>query len=1086
MKLADFWPTVENIQNCIKPEAESDWAEVFLAVHQPMRLIKPRIDQEGERTGTAVDENAFLSEFLKPTLSTGTLLMLILGGSGIGKSHLVRWLEVQLKRHKDAKQRHLIRIPKSSSLKTVLFKILDDLKDPQYDEIRRKLNAARERMDVIGAEERIRAELLAAIRRQLDDAKQRKVLAKTRGERAADDDEEWIVHGDEHRGVRALLSDPVTSQFFMRGTEDRPGIIAQLALHLTTDSSDERPPRRKFEEADFIKPAGMNESEASQWALRYLHTLDRQDGLQRKTIVRLLNDILEKVIEPLVSPTDTSLSEIFVEVRRQLLQEGRELVLLVEDFADLSGIQGALLGAMIREGVRDGQNELCQMRTALAVTSGYDFGRYDTVRTRVQFGWFVDDVEDTDDDIALEKIADYVGAYLNAARFGAEKLRERHLQDDGQWPPNFANDAELDEIERLRLDAFGRCQREWHLFPFNKAALRQMADLRLRENNVLRLNPRKIINHILIAVLENYRSEYLRGEFPGPMFWNSETLKLSAKLDLDLNDAEGDSLLRKRYRALLRFWGDAPNSLKELSLPGSVFETFGLRPIKSDAAPIEPKPQSFTPTTQDDTAKSVTALTTAFEVEGISDSTSEAIILEPAVVVVSPPPVVKSDVSIPPEIARWENELETWSPTALLMQKDANEIRKFIGKHIAGAIDWDSLLLKGLNNNELDCITPHILLPSAKGSGNVTIENAACVVCSPDDFNDSGKRAKVVRALIALTKHEYYRGWDYEDSERGYACWQNLLDELVPQATKWLLARRYHSVEGDPVPALVETLLVGARVLNVKAAHATDHASLLSAIFEPAPPLPNDVVCEEWRRLTAEFAEHRSTLQTELLARVAVRQGGKDKEHGVDAVRLIEIVRAFTKGRWIPASKMPTVGKDNVELSSRVSGINSLSGKLQTAAKKRQEALAAINSRVQTELGDNFDKAALHKTLAEVIDSASQSGLLGYNLPTAAELRKLNEEFRTAPVKESLETLQNSASENFGTQLSALAQIDDATLKLVERFVNDMQRCLNALDGRLKAELSAGEGGVDRAKVDLENELQQLTEQLNKLGGFAS
>ena len=102
-----------------------------------------------------------------------------------------------------------------------------------------------------------------------------------------------------------------------------------------------------------------------------------------------------------------------------------------------------------------------------------------------------------------------------------------------------------------------------------------------------------------------------------------------------------------------------------------------------------------------------------------------------------------------------------------------------------------------------------------------------------------------MRALIALTKHEYYKNWDYDESERDYACWANLLEKLVPQATAWLLAKRYHGVAGDPVPALVESLLVGARMLNVKTSHDPDHAPLLNAIFEPAPQLPTTVVCDE-------------------------------------------------------------------------------------------------------------------------------------------------------------------------------------------------------------------------------------------------
>lgn len=1088
MTLADFWPTEQNILHCIKPEAESDWDEVFLAVHQPMRLMKKPFDQTGRSEGLAVTEANFLRDFLNRDLPTGTLLMLILGDSGIGKSHLVRWLDVQLKWQSGAEQRHVIRIPKSSSLKTVLFEILKDLRGSQYDEIRKKLQAAREQLDVIGAEERIRAELLAAIRRKNADAKQNKETALTRGLKVETTDDEWVTHGDQQRGLPALLSDAVTSQLFMQGAANRPGIISQLALHLTTDSTDDRPPRRNFEDADFLRPESFDESEAGSPARRYLQQLDRQDGRERKTAIRLLNGILDNALNPLASPTDTSLSEIFLEIRRQLLTEGRELVLLVEDFAVLSGIQGALLTAITREGVRDGTNDLCPMRTALAVTSGYDFGRYDTVKTRAKFGWYVEESGAEEDERMLDRICDYVGAYLNAARFGAESLKQQHVQhDDKHWPPNFANESNLSDTEQIQLEAFGRSEQGWHLFPFNKASIRQLADLHLRDaHNTLRLNPRTIINHMLIEVLRDYRASYLRDEFPTEGFLGFNTNQLNVTLLRDVSDAESNRAVQKRYLALLRYWGDRPNSLADLDLPETVFEAFGIKPLRISTRsttsrvtrsatghdrPISPDMPFSSPgaVPSDVASNPATAQGSPVRMEQ-----SHATV---RVEVVTPP--------LPEEIRRWETVLNAWSPTAQMGQSDAKDIRDMIWSQITSAIDWDSLLLKSLTANDMKGWPGFVYLPSAKGSGNTSPENALCVVCSQDEFASSDKRAKVVLALIALAKHEHYQSWDYENSERDFACWQNLLEQLVPQATKWFVEKRYHSVNGDPVPVLVESLLTGARALNVKSAHATDHVSLLSALFEPVPEPPAEMVGEEWRMLLTEIIPHRQAMQDELLARVAVRQGGYPTTYGIDAMRLVEIVRSLTKAGWKSSAQMPD-STGNPSLAEVAAFTRSLSRRLASAAKKRQDSLAGIRAKYETQLGTEFDKSAVLKTLGDIVDEASQFGLLGSELPKAAELRKLNEDFRAAPVKECLEKLVGSASDDFGTQLSSLAQVDDATLKLIEYFIDEMSRCLKSLEGRLQADLSAGEGCVDHTKKRIEDMLVDLTGQLNRLGGQVS
>ncbi len=114
--------------------------------------------------------------------------------------------------------------------------------------------------------------------------------------------------------------------------------------HLTTDSSEDRPSRRNFEEADLTISDDLDISEASDIADRYLKSLDRLRRPRAKDRRSIAQPVLLTALFSHSPHHRTSLSEIFLQIRRQLLADGRELVLLVEDFAVLSGIQGALLG----------------------------------------------------------------------------------------------------------------------------------------------------------------------------------------------------------------------------------------------------------------------------------------------------------------------------------------------------------------------------------------------------------------------------------------------------------------------------------------------------------------------------------------------------------------------------------------------------------------------------------------------------------------------------------------------------------------------------------------------------------------------
>ena len=135
-----YWPRQEEIDRCIKAEAETAFEAVLLAVHQPMPL---RVRNAGSQLETPATELNVLETFLTPNLPEGTLLLAVTGASGAGKSHLIRWLAAQLRRDDRAKRMLIIRIPKSASLRSVVDLILEPLTgDERYANARMELHQA--------------------------------------------------------------------------------------------------------------------------------------------------------------------------------------------------------------------------------------------------------------------------------------------------------------------------------------------------------------------------------------------------------------------------------------------------------------------------------------------------------------------------------------------------------------------------------------------------------------------------------------------------------------------------------------------------------------------------------------------------------------------------------------------------------------------------------------------------------------------------------------------------------------------------------------------------------------------------------
>src|SRR5882762_9788859 len=114
--LLTYWPRQEDVSACVKTDAEASSEAVSLAVHQPMHFERRVIGREAGSLPPS-DENELLGLFLTKNLPDGRVIVPIVGNSGTGKSHVIRWLDAQIRRVEGHERRVVIRIPKGTSLK---------------------------------------------------------------------------------------------------------------------------------------------------------------------------------------------------------------------------------------------------------------------------------------------------------------------------------------------------------------------------------------------------------------------------------------------------------------------------------------------------------------------------------------------------------------------------------------------------------------------------------------------------------------------------------------------------------------------------------------------------------------------------------------------------------------------------------------------------------------------------------------------------------------------------------------------------------------------------------------------------------
>ena len=262
-----------------------------------------------------------------------------------------------------------------------------------------------------------------------------------------------------------------------------------------------------------------------------------------------------------------SLVDALGDLRVELHRHGKELVLLFEDIAITRGLQLDLVDALTTPAVRDGEQRLCTMRVALAVTSSYwDEKIPETLLTRAH-AW-KSEMFDLDAPDGADRAPELIGRYLNAARIGIDTL-----QSGSGGSREVVNACDTCPRRVPCHDAFGVTTAGHGLFPLTHSAARTLSALADQD-----ARPRLVLSNVVAPVLDD-REALALGVFPtgGPL----ETLVDAGvksedlvPLPIEQTTAVAESHLSEadkgRARTLMRAWG--PEHLAQ------VLELFGLPP----------------------------------------------------------------------------------------------------------------------------------------------------------------------------------------------------------------------------------------------------------------------------------------------------------------------------------------------------------------------------------------------------------------------------------------------------------------------------------------------------------------------------
>lgn len=539
------WQATE-AERIILTEADAPSDAVFLATHSSLPIFQRDHVTDAKRM-RRTDEHGLLAAVLAQPADQPILP--ILGRSGTGKSHLVRWLSAKLPA---SPSRRVIFVPKHRmSLRGILDLILERATSDRAHELRQKVAKAVEGIaNDHEAKLRLRSELA--------------VLVETRGTRTdvpADEQDlrEWLASSE---GLPALLSDPV----FRDRLFDKQSPISRLVREkLTGKGTEDKEEAFGFAAHDLAMSVD-DLSRASAAASTVAAELTSGPEL-RELAATMLNEQLNPAVSQVFGIGGEDLKELLVEARVELNRQGLELLLLIEDFSIFQGIQGGLLDAITLLPTQN--NDVCPMRVVMAVTTGYFVNQMpDTVKTRV---YKVFDLDDPNPQVSFDPAA--VGArYMNAIRVGTQRLEDVHA--GGDETPNACDQCPVNDACH---QAFGSVE-GYGLFPFNHSALRKTVRSKLVDD---RLSVRDYLTRVLRPVLSNYHDEIEQGTFPNAEFDAAFHAGAMGTLDSVEDQHQlatpGDAEMSQRRVSLVRYWG--PGGSRPHNLQPTIHEAFGIPPL---------------------------------------------------------------------------------------------------------------------------------------------------------------------------------------------------------------------------------------------------------------------------------------------------------------------------------------------------------------------------------------------------------------------------------------------------------------------------------------------------------------------------
>ena len=457
----------------VKPDSITASQGDFLATHVEIKklVLLNKFEFVPTSQKYTSEENIYKRFILNPT--NRHQFIVVYGQSGTGKSHLIRWFEARYKTDRPDDEVVLFIRRSDNTLKGTIRQLLEK---PEVQDIANK--------DII---KRLANASAAVPEDKLKDMIYHNFIIEINND---NDEHEIQLNNIKRKRLVAFLNNETIHDYMMKSG----GPIERIYSKVAENSFADLDTIAQFKAEDFIVSVDlyedMQQAGADPKADKMARALMANDAMEdAKRFSDYLNQYVEIVIQRCAGIEPGDFEQVFMDIRKELYRLGKNLTLFIEDVTSFTGVDNALLNALMEE---HNDREICRLSSVVGGTNAYinDCFRQNHRDRVTQYVYIPDDVFDENG------IYEFVGRYLNAMSLPTDVISAwvEAKALSGEYPVH--NVVEGKKWEYIEIP-YGK---KLCLYPFSKNSIRYLYRNELTRGHQ---TPRYIIRDIIEPVVSD-------------------------------------------------------------------------------------------------------------------------------------------------------------------------------------------------------------------------------------------------------------------------------------------------------------------------------------------------------------------------------------------------------------------------------------------------------------------------------------------------------------------------------------------------------------------------------------------------------